>query len=444
MLISFTAGNFLSYNEKQTLRMTAGKLRTKKEHLLENKEKGNILKFAAIYGANSAGKSNFFKAITIMHSFVLTGELAVNASSLWCMTESGNKKRPSFFEISFLVEGVPYTYGMEIDMQSSLVVREWLFYEKSGKTHYLYKKDSAESGFEFFGALEGKEELEVLGNIFASGESPFLFCVNHNTSSLYKKVPEAEILRKLFSWFLEELEVIYPDQPINDTALLSIGEGLKDYARLLTEFKTGIVDVREEDASEDKVKNSLSLIDLAKVEFQMNMVRNMNKASADKKRWSATVRSRENIFTIRMDENGKTEYKVLKFVHKYGDREVAFEMRRESDGTYRLFQLLDVLLTSRNKVFAIDEISRCMHPLLTIEFVKKFLEHCKDRNVQLIVSTHETRLMNHEYLRRDEIWNCIQNKSGETTLESFDRPEVRIDKVLEENYLEGNFGGIVF
>lgn len=132
--------------------------------------------------------------------------------------------------------------------------------------------------------------------------------------------------------------MIYPDQAINDTTLLGENGGLSEYAKLLCEFKTGIVRIDEEDTSEEKVKNSISLLDRAKLELQMNIVNTFNKASGNKQKWSAIVRNRANIFTIRLDENG----------------------------------------------------------------------------------------------------------NGETILKSFDRPEVRIDKVIEENYLEGNFGGLPY
>lgn len=444
MLISFSVENFLSYNEKQTLSMKAGKLRTKKEHLYENTEKGNILKFCAIYGANSAGKSNLSKAMNFLRAFVLIGKPSQNSSELYCMTLKENKEKPTFFELCILLDGVPYTYGLEINLQNQIVQKEWLFYEKAEKPRYLFKKESCESGIEFFDALKDIKELSVLGKVFSSGESPFLFSINHNTRRFYEENPSAIILNKIFNWFNQSFEVIYPDQAINDTTLLGENGGLAEYSRLLSEFKTGIVRIDEEDTSEEKVKNSISLLDRANLELQMNIVNTFNKASGNKQKWAAIARNRANIFTIRLDENGNAEYKVLKFVHKYKDEEVKFEMRRESDGTYRLFQLLDILLTSKNKVYMIDEISRCMHPLLTIKFIEKFLEECKNRNVQLIVTTHETHLMKHEYLRRDEIWNCEQNENGETLLKSFDRPEVRIDKVIEENYLEGNFGGLPF
>ena len=137
MLVSFSCGNFLSYDSVQTLSLRAGKkLRTKKEHLFCTKTAGNVLKFAALYGANSAGKSNFFKAMNIVRDFVLSGRLAPNSAELYCRIKKQNSRKPSFFEICFLIDGVPYTYGMKIDMQRKIVLSEWLYFSKGGQTEY--------------------------------------------------------------------------------------------------------------------------------------------------------------------------------------------------------------------------------------------------------------------------------------------------------------------
>lgn len=230
--------------------------------------------------------------------------------------------------------------------------------------------------------------------------------------------------------------------PISDTALLDDPATLKEYAKFLGMFGTGIVDVAKEEVSEDKVKSNLSIVDRANMEFRMNLVRTNNLLGREKREWSAVIRNRANIFTIKMDTSGMARYYVLKFMHHYGDEKVAYEMRRESDGTYRLFQLLDVLMTAKDKVFVIDEISRCMHPLLTIRFVETFLSRAEHRPVQLIVTTHETRLMKHEFLRRDEVWVCDNADNGSSKLSNFDEKQVRIDKVMDQNYMEGDFGGI--
>ena len=71
MLIRFNVKNFLSFDledrathdtSSQEFSMIPGKVRSKEDHILKT-GKQNLLKFAAIYGANAAGKSNLIKAM---------------------------------------------------------------------------------------------------------------------------------------------------------------------------------------------------------------------------------------------------------------------------------------------------------------------------------------------------------------------------------------------
>ncbi len=70
MLIRLNVKNFLSFSEREDGRseefsMLAGMVRSKKEHVYED-GKVKLLKFAAVYGANAAGKSNLVKNTTHM------------------------------------------------------------------------------------------------------------------------------------------------------------------------------------------------------------------------------------------------------------------------------------------------------------------------------------------------------------------------------------------
>ena len=63
-------------------------------------------------------------------------------------------------------------------------------------------------------------------------------------------------------------------------------------------------------------------------------------------------------------------------------------------------------------MFIIDELDRCLHPQLTVKFIQLFLEKAKELNNQLIVTTHESRLLDFEILRRDEIWFVNKEKGS--------------------------------
>ena len=60
----------------------------------------------------------------------------------------------------------------------------------------------------------------------------------------------------------------------------------------------------------------------------------------------------------------------------------------------------------------------------------------------MIVTTHESRLMDFDLLRRDEIWFTEKRKSGETDMYSLEEFNERFDKKIDKAYLEGRYGGI--
>lgn len=64
------------------------------------------------------------------------------------------------------------------------------------------------------------------------------------------------------------------------------------------------------------------------------------------------------------------------------------------------------------------------------------------RRIQLVTTTHETRIMSHDIVRRDEIWICDTNGDESTRLFSLEDEQVRIDKVMDENYMKNVWGGV--
>jgi hypothetical protein len=118
----------------------------------------------------------------------------------------------------------------------------------------------------------------------------------------------------------------------------------------------------------------------------------------------------------------------------------------ESDGTQRLTHLLPALfhLQQEQRVFVIDEIDRSLHPLLARKFIEFFLRACKGKGSQIIITTHESNLMDLELLRRDELWFTEKNAQGATSLYSLSDFKVRTDLKIDKGYLNGRFGAIPF
>ena len=108
----------------------------------------------------------------------------------------------------------------------------------------------------------------------------------------------------------------------------------------------------------------------------------------------------------------------------------------------RLLDLLEILLCKENKTYIVDELDRCLHPSLTYKFVETFLELAEQNGVQLIVTTHESRLMDFDLLRRDEIWFVDKNNAGESSIYSLEEYNTRFDQKIDKAYLDGRYGGV--
>ena len=120
-----------------------------------------------------------------------------------------------------------------------------------------------------------------------------------------------------------------------------------------------------------------------------------------------------------------------------------FEVFEESDGTIVLLGLLEILLTKeRDKVFVIDDIDKCLHPNLTYKFIQTFLKYLEDRNIQLITTSNELKIMDLKLLRRDEIGFVKKDENGESIIFSLDEFNPHFDQILSKAYLDGRYGAV--
>ncbi len=93
-------------------------------------------------------------------------------------------------------------------------------------------------------------------------------------------------------------------------------------------------------------------------------------------------------------------------------------------------------------MFVIDELNRSLHPQMTIKFVETFLKFSEEKMTQLIVTTHESNLMDLNILRRDEIWFAEKEKNNDTSLYTLEKFKIRYDKVVAKDYLAGRYGAV--
>ena len=458
MLVNFSITNFLSFNQRTTFKMESGRVTKKTDHLLEDGETGkSLLKFSAMYGKNGAGKTNFVRAMATLRNFVLAGRLPQRAPDLWCKIDDENEGRPTDFEITFIADKNLYEYRISLVLATGIITKEELVHVVGNRHTRLYYKESTESPYVFHHSIKGQnKDIEVLSRTFALSGSPFLFSSNHNTGGFFVTNPQAISLQKAFLWFKDTLEVIFPDQPLQETSLLRYEICKDEFAQLLKDFDTGIEKINLDPVSKEKVFENLDLRTQQKLNLEMALVSPLVKFSSLQEKlglpqkqglqnagfYSSVIRSRRNIFIITLEKDGDFHFYAVKFVHNLGGKEIEFSMESESDGTHRLFQLLEILICKKEKVYIMDEINRSLHPKLTVQFVKKYFSNAKDRRIQLVTTTHESRIMSHDLVRRDEIWIADKNEDDSTKLFSLEDEQVRIDKVLDQNYMDNVWGGV--
>src|SRR5699024_1939578 len=125
-------------------------------------------------------------------------------------------------------------------------------------------------------------------------------------------------------------------------------------------FGTGITDFQMVEVPVEKVLGHLPkriqedlLADIEKKTVEM-------KADIDVDGLGIIMRSYRDFFILNIDKEENITCKTIKFSH--GKKNVLFELSEESDGTVRLLDLLEVLLSGKGKTYIIDELDRCLHP----------------------------------------------------------------------------------
>ena len=214
-------------------------------------------------------------------------------------------------------------------------------------------------------------------------------------------------------------------------------DSLKSINKLIETFDTGISKVKIEEISLDELSNAMPKVIFDRV---MHHVKSRMEEQENSS-FRMTMRSNENFFNIEVKGDLEPKVTTIRLNHIRSFYDFGFE--EESDGTRRLFDLMDMLLNKREDVlYVVDELERSLHPKLTKHFLQMFMELHKEKRMQLLFTTHESSIMDQSIFRRDEIWFIERNAENVSVIYSLDRFKERYDKVLSKAYLEGRYGAI--
>ena len=146
------------------------------------------------------------------------------------------------------------------------------------------------------------------------------------------------------------------------------------------------------------------------------------------------------------DEQVRTAHLMTMHEVKSQGIKSSVNLRQESDGTRRLFDLswvlIGLLTGNDDQVLIIDELDLRLHPHMTRNILDIFLTNSVANRSQLIATTHEAGLLDLDLLRKDEIWFVEKDLDGNSTVYSLEEFVPQYSRDIESGYLQGRFGAI--
>ena len=429
MLMGFKVKNFRSFDELQHFSMLAGKVRNNENHIIETNNK-KILKFSGLFGANGSGKSNLIIAISIING-IFNGGIRTLINNQFYRGKNGEPNKDSYFEYEIEIDKKLYSYGFELNFSRNELVSEWLIDMTKPTEKIIFERDL---------------KKKTIGSDIKEKNEYFNTCLkemkNNNSDLFLLEMSRRLIMSKnndiffkdiinVFNFLANEMIIIRPAS--HKLLPLDYVDKKDKIIKYLNKMDININNIKADDYDINSIRSRMSDVDFA------NFINDFEMISKKAKINSCTLRIENDLYLVKKDENNKFEVKSLKFMHN--NSEYSFGAYEESDGTIRVLELLDILLTD-NKVYLIDELDSSLHPLLVEGLLKLFLE--SNNTNQLIITTHELKTLDFDLVRRDEIWFAEKSEEGSTrifSLEEF-KDVARFDRKIDKAYLEGRFGAI--
>lgn len=431
MLLRFSVTNFACFDERAVLTMVASEdTRLRETHVVA--EGPDVVRLAALFGANAAGKTRFTRALDVSRRLILDGvrpeqPIPVEPFRL----RSDLREAPTSFEYVVRAGGEIWSYGLAATRQR--VVEEWLYRGPPEDEQMLFERKAVDGVMltELSPALtvgDARDDAERRLRYRAEEiqpNQPFL-------TELRER--EQPAVAELIEWFSSGMTVINAAArylPLEDRSrreeafTTSLG-------RFLEAAGTGI----------DSIGVEQRPLDVARV--PEDLVEKLRELAE-----SDTVFALElggDLMTVHRDESGGFLHTRLTMERRDDAGEpVRFEFADESAGTRQLMNLFPILADGGEhaRTIVVDELDRMLHPSLSRAIIGLFLRLAHPRS-QLIFTTHESRLMARDVLRQDEIWVFSKARGGGARLKPLSDYRVPDDMDLDAAYLDGRFGGVPY
>lgn len=488
MLIRFCVENFLSFRDEVEFSMVAGASDEHPDHVHEVRDL-RILKAGVIFGANASGKTNLIKAMSFAQEFITKGTLKTEGLSLTpFLLDSKSATKPSefLFEIQC---GIAQCFQYYFSVDSQRVHKESLYEMFPDSERMLFTRETDADGrtnvdigavnvlvtnekkpFDFVRTFRPNElfltAVNTVGNTGLAGDAdpnnetnknpqkpdtrPFLrqtFATNFSTvtSAMSPNRPEPRIsfLNIIYDWFDQTLSPVFP----NSIPTQGIGLGIMKESNFKRRLRDAIdaLDLGIDDFDFYPIEFNPET-DISE-EFKEYIRSHVEEIPQDSNERAIFNRPGSEVYLLVDADHQFSAYKLVT-VHCVINEtdDIAFDLSAESDGTRRLLALLPALFRlhsgQSDHVFVIDELDRSLHTHLTYNVLDQFLTNSVKGRSQLIVTTHDTGLLDFDLLRRDEIWFIEKDRWSSSTLFSLEEFKLPDNMNIQKGYLGGRFGAI--
>lgn len=411
MLIQFSVKNFKSFRDEAVLSLVPGKDSNHENNLSVLNASDRVLNTIAIYGANAAGKTNLFKALTTAILMIRkSNQLQKNdrlEGIVPFLFDAEMAQQASSFEFVFSTDGVKYIYGFSATQVE--IVSEYLYAYYTVKPTMIFEREGAEYKFN-----SDKRTLAQL----AEKNTPNKLFISTATTWNYKRTEPA------YSWFEKCINTYHEYEKLH---LLAFERFEKEESEKIHDFVINLLRESDLNISNFSIKTE----------------------KMDEQEWAQYFGPLFSVSKDVMLLDGKKQNVIMDHLifNEDGSNSIyQLNLADESRGTENLFLLAPILMRALaiGETIFIDEIERSLHPLLVKNVVSYF--HDPERNpkhAQLIFNTHNLELMTLDIFRRDQIYFVDKSvKSGSSELYSLDEYQVRAGENIKKGYLLGRFGAI--
>lgn len=433
MLLEFTVANYRSFREPVTLSLVADARLSERDKTVDARNLVrfgdlDVLRAAAIYGANASGKSNLVRAMGMFRRLVLNSSREGQAGDRLPVEpfrlDAATQAEPTSLEAVFTLGARQVRYGFSAT--PAAVAREWLFVKEAAGEEVLgFERtgDAYEAGPAWTRdvALEEKTRREALHVSVAAA-------FNHGFAG------------EILGWAGAQLKVVEglgDHETLDETsAYLDGGPHHAAIVALVKRIDVGIEDLHLE---EDPVFGSSELDRALSSYFGTRFALNVLHSALDKPTRNPFSRHRRAIQSLHRDPAGGPP--------------VAFDFADESAGTQKVIALAGpvVATLAAGSVLVVDEFDARLHTLLAMELVGLFQSATTNpHGAQLVFASHDTNLLSRALLRRDQLWFVEKSrKTQSSALYSLadvrlDGKRVRNDARYEVEYLAGRYGAVPF